>query len=316
MMSYTNYASLLAKPNLLDEIDRELATRRLREFVAQAWPVLEPATQFVPGWHIDAICEHLEAITVGQIRNLLITVPPRHMKSLAISVFWPCCSFPSEEAALKLLYLGLQNVSKKWKAATNWRRALNHFTVVYGDRMLDSTHNLKHRALLATLYSTGMRAAEVQQMKTSDVDGPRMLILIRHGKGGRQRYVMLSTMLRDILRAYWRWRRPSDWLFPSARYPERPLDLSGIRLICRHAGRAAGIAQGVHPHLLRHSFASHLLDDGVNLRRIQVLLGHASIKTTAKYLLVSQQALQQTVSPLDRLTLSTPHCADSDGRRR
>ncbi len=183
-------------------------------------------------------------------------------------------------------------------------------------RLLDSTHNLKHRALLATLYSTGMRAAEVQQMKTSDVDGPRMLILIRHGKGGRQRYVMLSTMLRDILRAYWRWRRPSDWLFPSARYPERPLDLSGIRLICRQAGRAAGIAQGVHPHLLRHSFASHLLDDGINLRRIQVLLGHASIKTTAKYLLVSQQAVQQTVSPLDRLTLSTPHFADGDGRRR
>src|ERR1700682_1533436 len=90
MMSYTNYASLLAKPNLLDEINRELATRRLREFVVQAWPVLEPTTHFVPGWHLDAICEHLEAITLGQIRNLLITVPPRHMKSLAVSVFWPC----------------------------------------------------------------------------------------------------------------------------------------------------------------------------------------------------------------------------------
>src|SRR5258707_884696 len=90
MMSYVNYASLLARPNLLDEIDRELATRRLREFVVQAWPVIEPTTHFVPGWHLDAICEHLEAITRGHIRNLLITVPPRHMKSLSVSVFWLC----------------------------------------------------------------------------------------------------------------------------------------------------------------------------------------------------------------------------------
>ena len=89
-MSYTNYVSLLARPNLLDEIDRELATRRLREFVVQAWPVLEPRTNFVPGWHLDAICEHLEAISLGHIRNLLITVPPRHMKSLSVSVFWLC----------------------------------------------------------------------------------------------------------------------------------------------------------------------------------------------------------------------------------
>jgi integrase/recombinase XerD len=183
-------------------------------------------------------------------------------------------------------------------------------------RLLDATHNLKHRALLATLYSTGMRAAEVRQLKVSDLDGKRMLIFIRHGKGGRQRYVMFSTQLREILQAYWRWRRPQDWLFPSAMRPADPLDLSGIRLICRKAGKQAGIAQRVHPHLLRHSCATHLLEDGVNLRRIQVLLGHASIKTTAKYLLVSQQAVQETVSPLDRLTLNSSHLPDGDGRRR
>src|SRR6266700_1445459 len=89
-MSYSNYANLLLRSNLLEEIDRERATRHLREFVQQAWPVLEPTTVFVPGWHLDAICEHLEAITFGQIRNLLITVPPRHMKSLAVSIFWLC----------------------------------------------------------------------------------------------------------------------------------------------------------------------------------------------------------------------------------
>src|ERR1700680_2696568 len=171
-------------------------------------------------------------------------------------------------------------------------------------------------ALLATLYSPGMRAAEVRQLKVSDLDVKRMLIFIRHGKGGRQRYVMFSTQLREILRAYWLWRRPQDWLFPSAMRPAHPLDLSGIRRICRKAGKQAGIAQRVHPHLLRHSCATHLLEDGVNLRRIQVLLGHASIKTTAKYLLISQQAVQETVSPLDRLILNNPHLPDRDGRRR
>jgi integrase/recombinase XerD len=126
-------------------------------------------------------------------------------------------------------------------------------------RLLDATHNLKHRALLATLYSTGMRAAEVRQLKVSDLDGKRMLIFIRHGKGGRQRYVMFSTQLREILRAYWLWRRPQDWLFPSAMRPAHPLDLSGIRLICRKAGKQAGIAQRVHPHLLRHYAASRTM---------------------------------------------------------
>lgn len=183
-------------------------------------------------------------------------------------------------------------------------------------RLLDATHNLKHRALLATLYSTGMRAAEAQQLKVSDIDGKRMLIFIRRGKGGRQRYVMFSTKLREILQAYWRWRRPQDWLFPSAMRPADPLDLSGIRRICRKAGKQAGISQRVHPHLLRHSCATHLLEDGVNLRRIQVLLGHASIKTTAKYLLVSRQAVQETVSPLDRLALNSSPLPDGDGRRR
>src|SRR5258708_3543088 len=89
-MSSNNYVKLLARPNLLEEIDRELATRSLREFLRLAWPVLEPTTVFVPGWHLDAIGEHLEAVTRGQIRNLLITVPPRHTKSLTVSVFWPC----------------------------------------------------------------------------------------------------------------------------------------------------------------------------------------------------------------------------------
>src|SRR5229473_3920331 len=90
MTNCDNYVNLLLRPDLIEEIDRELATGSLREFIQQAWPVLQPATPFVPGWHIDALCEHLEAITYGQVRNLVINIPPRHMKSLAVSVFWPC----------------------------------------------------------------------------------------------------------------------------------------------------------------------------------------------------------------------------------
>src|SRR2546421_5932599 len=90
MTNCDNYVNLLLKPNLIPEIDKELATRSLREFIRQAWPILQPVTPFVPGWHIDALCEHLEAITYGHIRNLLINIPPRHMKSLTVSVFWPC----------------------------------------------------------------------------------------------------------------------------------------------------------------------------------------------------------------------------------
>src|SRR5712692_3806779 len=90
MTNCNNYVNLLLRPDLIQEIDRELATRSLRAFIQQAWPVLQPATPFVPGWHIDALCEHLEAITYGQIRNLVINIPPRHMKSLTVSVFWPC----------------------------------------------------------------------------------------------------------------------------------------------------------------------------------------------------------------------------------
>src|SRR5260370_36916942 len=89
MKNYTSFAPLLTRPGILDELDAELASRSLREFVRQAWPIVEPFTPFVPGWHIDAIIDHLEAVSRGQIRNLLINVPPRHMKSLLVSVFWP-----------------------------------------------------------------------------------------------------------------------------------------------------------------------------------------------------------------------------------
>jgi integrase/recombinase XerD len=170
-------------------------------------------------------------------------------------------------------------------------------------RFFAAITNLKHRALLMTAYAAGLRVSEVTRLRIADIDSARMVIHVRQGKGRKDRYVMLSPRLLEILRAYWRAARPADFLFPGAT-ADSPLTTGSVNKICLRARRAAGLDKHVTVHTLRHSFATQLLESGTDLRTIQVLLGHRSLNTTARYVQVATASLPSTRSPFDRLDLS------------
>jgi integrase/recombinase XerD len=162
--------------------------------------------------------------------------------------------------------------------------------------------HLKHRTILATLYATGLRVSELCQLQGTDIDSQRMVIQVRQGKGKRDRVVMLSPDLLPLLRRYWKLYQLQSWLFPGHQGTE-PITSDGVAFICKQAGRAAKLTKAMYPHLLRHTFATHLLEAGVDLRRIQLLLGHASLRSTSLYLHVAHPALTATESPLDALAV-------------
>jgi len=160
---------------------------------------------------------------------------------------------------------------------------------------------IKTKALFMTLYAAGLRVSELTGLKVTDVDSRRMVLRVRQGKGQKDRYVMLSPALLAVLREYWHEHRPSDWLFPGT-VPTRPLGRGAVNRTCQAAARRAGLGKRVSPHTLRHTFATHLLEDGVDLRTIQALLGHRSLRTTAVYTFVAAARLIATRSPLDALS--------------
>ena len=167
-------------------------------------------------------------------------------------------------------------------------------------RFFESIPNLKHRAIVVTAYATGLRVSEVLSLRVSDIDSERMMIRVEQGKGRKDRYVMLSPHLLALLRAYWKIARPQEWLFPG-RPPSRPITREMIHKVCMKAGVAAGLTKRAHVRALRHSFATHLLEAGANIRVIQMLLGHRSLRTTAIYTTVSRETVCATASPLDLL---------------
>jgi integrase/recombinase XerD len=166
--------------------------------------------------------------------------------------------------------------------------------------LLEAPRRLDQRAILATLYGAGLRVSEVTNLKVSDLDRKRKVITVRGGKGHKDRQVMLSDSLREVLVAWWRRAQPTEWLFPGQN-TGRPLSRETVFRTCKEAAQLAGIKKSVHPHSLRHAFATHLLDDGVSLPVIQVLLGHLNLKTTARYLHVSDTAVRSARSPLETL---------------
>ncbi len=176
-------------------------------------------------------------------------------------------------------------------------------------RLLDQIRSIKHRAIMVTAYATGMRISEVCSLRVpDDIDTERMFIHVRAGKGRKDRSVMLSDRLVTLLRQYWKQTRPTGPYLFSGQKPGHHISPSSVREVLKKAVRAAGISRPVTFHTLRHSFATHMLEFGTDLRIIQALLGHSSIATTTKYTHISSHLIRGTTSPLDRLPDFNPTC--------
>jgi site-specific recombinase XerD len=175
--------------------------------------------------------------------------------------------------------------------------------------LINAARNLSHRTMLMTLYSTGVRRAELCRLQVPDIDSARMMVHIRQGKGGHDRDVPLSATLLETLRVYWRWMKPKTYLFPGTVKNWRadvPVTPKVPWEACREAAKRAGITKRLSPHTLRHCFATHLLEAGADLRTIQVLLGHRKLEHTLIYLHLSHRHLTAVPNPLDALSVSSP----------
>jgi len=213
-------------------------------------------------------------------------------------------------AALRFFYT--KTLRRAWSVAdTPYPKRSHRLPAILSQeevaQLIDAASTAFYRTLLMTLYATGARNAEVTRLKFSDVDSKRMVIHIQGGKGRQDRDVMLSPRLLEELREHWHRlrRKPRVWLFPGNHdhCADHPIDTKTVWHACQQAAKRAGIQKGVHPHTLRHCFATHLLEDGADLRTIQILLGHHDLKETALYLHLSQRHLNTTASPLDLLKL-------------
>ena len=176
-------------------------------------------------------------------------------------------------------------------------------------QFLDAVESLKHRVILTICYAAGLRVSEAVRLKPASIDSRRMVIRVEEGKGRKDRYVMLSPKLLDILRDYWKATRPTEWLFPGDR-PGRSITRFAVERVCRETRQRSDITKPVTPHSLRHAFAVHLLESGADLRTIQLLLGHRSLTTTSRYLRIATSKVCATASPLDALVSVLPAVPD------
>jgi len=216
-------------------------------------------------------------------------------------------------AALRFLFVSV--LKRRWTVSETPypKRPDTLPTVLSQDevaRLIDGALTPFHRIVLMTLYATGLRRAELTRLQVADIDSERMVIHVLGGKGRKDRDVMLSPKLLEALREYWRslQHKPRTWLFPGGKWhnhTDRPITDKVVWYACEQAAQRAGLDKPVHPHTLRHSFATHLLEAGVDLRTIQLLMGHGDLKATTVYLHLSHRHLQATASPLDALSLGS-----------
>ena len=239
---------------------------------------------------------------------------PRHIREYQAELFQKRKFSPNTVAqrlaALRFFYT--KTLKKLWSIEeTPYPKKTLHMPTILSQeevaRLIDAARPPFHRTLLMALYATGLRRAELARLKVGDVDSKRLVIHVRGGKGRKDRDVMLSPKLLEALREHWRGlqRKPSAWLFPGNRWHtgDTPIDTKVVWNACKEAAQRAGLQKDVHPHTLRHCFATHLLEAGADLRTIQMLLGHRDLEETTIYLHLSERHLSATGSPLDSLGL-------------
>jgi integrase/recombinase XerD len=242
---------------------------------------------------------------------------PRHIREYQAELFQKrklsAGSVAVRLAALRFFYC--KTLKRAWSIAdTPYPKRDHRLPAILSQeevaQLIAAASTAFHRTLLLTLYATGARNAEVTHLKFSDVDSKRMVVHIQGGKGRKDRDVMLSPKLLEELREHWHRlrRKPRVWLFPGHHDhgADHPIDTKTVWHACQQAAQRAGIQKRVHPHSLRHCFATHLLEAGADLRTIQILLGHNDLKETARYLHLSQRHLHAAASPLDSLPLEGP----------
>jgi site-specific recombinase XerD len=238
---------------------------------------------------------------------------PRHIREYQAELFekrkLSANSVRRHLAALRFFYI--KTLRRAWSIAdTPYPKKTRRLPTILSQeevaQLLHAARTPGQRILLMTLYATGARNAELTHLKASDVDSQRMVVHIHGGKGRKDRDVMLSSKLLTTLRTHWRFyhRKSSTWLFPSNYRKDRPIDTKTVWYACHKAAKRAGLQKRVHPHTLRHCFATHLYEAGTDLRAIQVLLGHEDLKDTLVYVHLAVQRLNATASPLDSLPIN------------
>jgi len=238
---------------------------------------------------------------------------PRHIREYQAELFQKrklsANSVGQHLAALRFFYI--KTLRRAWSLAdTPYPKKTRSLPTILSreevTQLIDAARTPGERILLMTLYATGVRRSELTHLKIGDIDSQRMVVHIRGGKGRKDRDVMLSPKLLTALRTHWRFyhRKSSTWLFPSNYRKDRPIDTKTVWYACQKAAKRAGIQKHVHPHTLRHCFATHLYEAGTDLRAIQVLLGHEDLKDTLLYVHLAIQRLNATASPLDSLSMN------------